>query len=290
MSQQRTAVVTGAGSGFGRRTAEALAADGWRVYGTMRDVATRNTAVAAELRGAGVRIIELDVLSDASVDAAAATILTEAGAPDLLVNNAGSAFFGYVEAFTPALAERRFATNVGGPMRVNRAFLPAMRERRSGLIVYVSSIAGRLIVPFGGVYAASKWALEALAETSSYELTPFNIDVAIVQPGAYPTDISTKGVAPDDDARVASYAGLAQHAASVQAGLANAAAGRDPGDVASAIVRLANAPAGARPLRTTVPADAATDAINDATAPVQRQVIDAFGLGVLLPKTVALRN
>ena len=90
--------------------------------------------------------------------------------------------FGFVEAFTPASAEAQFATNVFGPLRVNRAFLPGMRERKAGLIVYVSSVVGRVALPFGGIYTASKWALEALAEVSSYELAPFGVDIAIVQP------------------------------------------------------------------------------------------------------------
>src|ERR1700677_4178306 len=166
---QRPAVVPGASSGFGRLTAQTLAADGWRVYATMRNVATTNAAAAADLKQAGTSVVELDVTSDASVDAAAKAILSEAGAVDVLVNNAGTGFFGITEAFTPASAEQQFATNVIGPLRVNRAFLPAMRERRSGLVVYVSSVVGRMIIPFTGIYTASKWAIEALAETSSYE-------------------------------------------------------------------------------------------------------------------------
>jgi NAD(P)-dependent dehydrogenase (short-subunit alcohol dehydrogenase family) len=248
MAQQRIAVVTGASSGFGKLTVEALAADGWRVFGTMRNVATTNAAAAAALRAAGVEVVELDVLSDASVDAAATTILG-AGTPDVLVNNAGNSFFGITEAFTPAAVERQLATNVIGPLRVNRAFLPAMRERKSGLVIYVSSIVGRLVIPFGGVYTASKWALEALAETTSYELAPFGVDVAIVQPGAYPTEISSKTTAADDDARTASYGEWpATIGGAIQAALGGAAQTRDSADVANAIVRLANAPA-PRPTR-----------------------------------------
>jgi len=287
MSEQRSAVVTGANSGFGRKTVEAFAAAGWRVYGTMRDTTTRNAAPAAELRAAGITVVELDVLSDASVEAAAATILGESGAPDVLVNNAGNGFFGLVEAFTPAAVERQYATNVVGPLRVNRAFLPAMRERKSGLIVYVSSVVGRLVFPFGGVYASSKWALEALAEASSYELSPFGIDVAIVQPGAYPTDIFGKVVGADDAARVAGYGDdLAKYNDVLTVGLIAASQGRDPGDVADAILHLANAPAGTRALRTTVPAGEDAAEINAAVAPIQRAALAARGLGDLLPKVL----
>jgi NAD(P)-dependent dehydrogenase (short-subunit alcohol dehydrogenase family) len=284
MPNQRVAVITGASSGFGRRTAEALLAEGWRVYATMRNVSSSNAAFAAELTAAGAAVVELDVTSDASVEAAAAKIESEAGAPDLLVNNAGNGFFGAVEAFTPAAVERQYATNVIGPLRVNRAFLPAMRERKSGLVIFVSSVVGRLAFPFGGVYASSKWALEALAEASSLELAPFGIDVAIVQPGAYETEIFGKVVGPDDGVRLAAYDGLAKYNDLLTASLIKNAQGRDPREVARAIVALANAPAGTRRLRTPVPPGGAADEINLAVAPIQRAELEARGVGELLPK------
>jgi NAD(P)-dependent dehydrogenase (short-subunit alcohol dehydrogenase family) len=287
MSDQRTAVITGAGSGFGRLTAEAFAADGWRVYAALRDVATRNAGVAAELRRNGITVIELDVTDDASVDAAAKAIHAEAGAVDVLVNNAGTAFFGIQEAYTPALVERQYATNVFGPLRVNRAFLPAMRERKRGLVVYLSSGLGRLIIPFSGIYTSSKWALEALAENSSYELAPFGIDVAIVEPGAFPTEIFGKTGGPDDAATVASYGAQAQRAEERVAAVEASGQGRDPQLVADAILRLANAPAGARPLRTPVPANPPVEAINATASTVQHTVLEALGLSEYLQKTPA---
>jgi NAD(P)-dependent dehydrogenase (short-subunit alcohol dehydrogenase family) len=287
MSNTRTAVVTGASSGFGRLTAETLAADGWNVFATMRNVAGKNATAAAALRSAGISVVELDVTSDASVDAAAQAIFEAAGSVDVLVNNAGTGFFGIQEAFTPAAIEAQFATNVVGPMRVNRAFLPKMRERKSGLVVYVSSVVGRVVIPFGGVYTASKWALEALAETSYYELAPFGIDVAIVEPGAYPTEIFGNVVGADDTARVASYGDVATFAEAVSAGLGASAEGRDPQEVAAAIAKLASAPAGTRALRTIVSAFPAGEAINAAVAPIQREVIVGFGLESLLPKAIA---
>ena len=288
MSQQRIAVVTGASSGFGRLTAEALHADGWRVFAALRAITTRNAAVAAELRASGLDLVELDVTDDASVDAAAAAVTAAAGAPDVLVNNAGNAFFGLVEAFTPAAVERQFATNVIGPLRVNRAFLPGMRKRGSGLVVYVSSVVGRLTLPTGGVYSASKWALEALAETTSYELAPLGVDVAIVQPGAFPTEIGANVTGADDESRTQAYGDLAPRVGAVVNGaLGGVAQTRDAADVARAILRLANAEAGTRPLRTTVPADDATDAINAAIAPIQAGMLRTFGLEELLPKALA---
>ena len=270
MSNQRTVVVTGANSGFGRFTVEAFAADGWRVYATMRNLATRNAQPAEELRRAGINVVELDVTDDASVEAAAATILGEAGAVDVLVNNAGNGYFGTLEAFTPKAVEQQYATNVIGPLRVNRAFLPSMRERKSGLVIYVSSVVGRLVIPGGGVYGSSKWALEALAETAAYELAPFGIDVAIVEPGAFATDIFGKVVKPDDVARVEAYGEFAEDRS---AAIAASAEGRDPKDVAVAILHLANAPAGTRELRTVVPGNPAVVAINDAVGAIQQQAM-----------------
>lgn len=287
MSHQRTAVITGANSGFGRLSAEAFAADGWRVYATMRNVATTNAQAAAELRAAGISVVELDVLSDASTDAAAKTILDEAGAVDVLVNNAGTAFFGIQEAFTPAKVEQQFATNVIGPLRVNRAFLPAMRERKSGLVIFVSSVVGRVVIPFGGIYTASKWALEALAQNAQYELAPFGIDVAIVEPGAFPTPIFGKAGSADDAARIASYGEMATEVEARLISMGEQAQGRDPADVATAILRLANAPAGAREFRTVIPENPAVAAINAASAPIQHALLENLGLSAYLPKVPA---
>ena len=287
MAEQRIAVVTGASSGFGYLTAEAFVADGWHVYATMRGVAGRNAEAAKGLARANLSVVELDVTDDASVDAAAAFIHGESGAVDILVNNAGTGYFGIEEAFTPALVERQFATNVIGPLRVNRAFLPAMRERKSGLIVYVSSVVGRLVIPFSAIYTSSKWALEALAESSSYELAPFGIDVAIVEPGAYETDIFGNIFGADDAARIEAYGPLAKHAENRVSSIVAQAQGRDPRDVANTIVRLAGAPAGSRPLRTVVPPNPAVEAINAAHATVQRDVLEALGLSEFLPKVPA---
>jgi NAD(P)-dependent dehydrogenase (short-subunit alcohol dehydrogenase family) len=286
MSNQPTVVVTGASSGFGRDTAQRFAAAGARVFATVREPHGRHAQATAELERAGIRVVDLEVTDQASVDRAAVEILAH-GPVDVLVNNAGAAYFGVVEAFTPEMIQRQFDVNVLGPMRVSRAFLPGMRERRSGLVVYVSSVAGRFAIPFGGVYSASKWALEALAESSSYELAPFGVDVAIVQPGAYDTNISNSRTGPDDAERVGAYGEVMPLAANVFGALTAAAAGRDSREVAEAIFALAERPAGTRPLRTPVPGDPGIVAFNEAGAPLQRAMVENFGLGELLPKVPA---
>ncbi len=193
---------------------------------------------------------------------------------------------GLLEAFTPESFERQFATNVFGPHRVDRAFLPGMRERRSGLVIFVSSVVGRFVSPFIGVYAASKFALEAMAETLSYELRSLGVDVAIVEPGAFATEIMGKMIQPDDSQRVAAYGAMATQLGE-KLGAAISDAG-DPQIVADAVLALVRLPAGARPLRTVIPADMPVTNINDAVAPIQRSMIEAFGLGELLPDRQAL--
>ncbi len=283
---QKTIVVTGASSGFGRDTAERYAEAGWRVFAGMRGVRSKHAKAAAELEQLGIRTVELEITDQASVDRAATEILA-AGPVDVLVNNAGAAYFGIVEAFTPETIQRQFDVNVFGQMRITRAFLPGMRERRSGLVLYVTSVVGRYTMPFGGVYSSSKWALEALAESSSYELAPLGVDVAIVQPAAYSTNISNSGVGPDDEQRLGGYGAVTPLMAKIFSALESSTEGRNSREVADAIFAIAEMPAGTRPLRTPVPGEPAITAINAAVAPIQRQVMENLGLAALLPTVPA---
>jgi NAD(P)-dependent dehydrogenase (short-subunit alcohol dehydrogenase family) len=282
LANQQVALVTGASSGFGKLTAHAFAATGWRTYGALRDIDSRNADAATALQASGISAVELDVTNDASVEHAAKVVLDEVGAIDVLVNNAGVGAFGIQEAFTPAAVEQQLAVNVVGTLRTNRAFLPSMRQRRSGLVVYMSSRLGRYVVPFMGIYCASKWAMEALAEASSYELAPFGVDVAIVEPAAYPTGLLAKDVGADDPERAASYGDAARYIDALHGALDGATEGRDPGDVAREIVRLAELPAGHRPLRTALPPTPAMDENNAALASYQRQLLQSYGLQELL--------
>jgi NAD(P)-dependent dehydrogenase (short-subunit alcohol dehydrogenase family) len=280
-----TVVITGTSTGFGFDSAKLLAAAGHRVFGTMRDVAGRNAEPARRLTSLGVTVVEMDVTDQASVDRGAAGILNAAGRVDVLVNNAGTAHMGTTEAFSAASLERQLATNVVGPFRVSRAFLPGMRGQGSGLVVFVSSVVGRVVLPFTGAYTSSKWAIEGLAESLSYEVRPFGVDVAIVEPGAYATNIFNSIVRPDDTERLASYGDVGNTFDAIGARMvANAG---DAIDVAEAIVALVAAPAGTRPLRTPVPAGSPAEAINERTAPIQRAVLEAYGLTRFLPLTPA---
>ncbi|HEY2476918.1 MAG TPA: SDR family oxidoreductase [Candidatus Cybelea sp.] len=277
MSKQQVIVVTGSSSGFGRKTAERFADAGWQVFATMRDSGGRHAEEAEALAARGMRVVELDVTDQASADHATAEILGEVEGVDVLVNNAGTSYFGPTEAFTVEVVKAQFDVNVFGPLRINRSLLPSMRERRSGLIVYISSLTGRLSLPGLGVYCASKFAIEAFAEAASYELGPLGIDVAIVEPGAFTTNISNSRVGPDDAQRVTGYAHLRATSAAIGAFLSESAKGRDLDEVAEAIYRLATSPPGSRPLRTPVPADTIVEGINTASALAHQQLLAALG-------------
>jgi NAD(P)-dependent dehydrogenase (short-subunit alcohol dehydrogenase family) len=277
-------LITGTSTGFGRLTALALAQRGHRVFATMRAPDGSNRERAAALRAThGIEVLELDVASDASVDAAVAAALRSAGHLDAVINNAGLATVGLNETITPAQLLRLLDTNVVGMQRVNRAVLPSMRERRSGLLVHVSSGLGRILIPITGLYAATKWAVEALAETYSYELAACGVDVAIVQPGAYPTELGHGDPSGADQDRAKAYGPLA---GALDGFVARAQAARtapnapDPQQVADAIVALVEAPPGQRPLRVSVDPTGSplVPQLNDAHAEAQRQLLRALGM------------
>jgi len=285
MSDQRVAVVTGTSTGFGNLTAQLLAEAGYRVYGTMRDTAGRNAGPKATLESKGVRVYDVEVTDQASVDQAAAAILADAnGRVDVLINNAGTAHMGVTEAFTPEALEQQFATNVVGPQRINRAFLPAMRRAGRGVVIFVSSNVGRAVLPFMGVYGASKFALEALAEALAYELKPAGVEVTIVQPSAYATNIFNTTIQADDRARQAEYVKTLPYMNVLMERFGNAG---DPIEVAQAMLAVANTPEGQRPLRISVPADAPSAHINAAVTPIQNGMMQTLGLGDLLAAEVA---
>ncbi|HLA18530.1 MAG TPA: SDR family NAD(P)-dependent oxidoreductase, partial [Dehalococcoidia bacterium] len=167
---KQTLLITGSNSGIGRATAELLAGRGYRVIATMRDPGKgRDLAEAASSNGWDLSVVPLDVRSDESVREA----VRQAGEVDVLVNNAGFEVWGALEEMKVADLVDQFETNVYGPFRCISAVLPAMRERGSGVIVNVSSVAGRVAGPLNGLYSASKFALEAMSESLHYEAGHF---------------------------------------------------------------------------------------------------------------------
>jgi NAD(P)-dependent dehydrogenase (short-subunit alcohol dehydrogenase family) len=184
------------------------------------------------------------------VNGAVRTIQEAGGQIDIVVNNAAITAWGPLEAFDFEQLSRVYNTNVFGPWRVNKAVLPQMRARRSGLIVHITSVVGR-VLRSGSPYPASKWAAEGLAECMAHEVRPFGIDVVILEPGAYPTAWVGRGVMPADKQIAAEYEkGAEPWAESVKPGPDYRYP--DPQEVADEVRRLADLPPGQRPLRTVV--------------------------------------
>lgn len=198
-------LITGASSGFGKLTTQTLLDKGHTVIASMRGADGKNKSIADELATAGAHIVEIDVTNDESVRRGIENAIEKASGLEVVVNNAGLGVLGIQETFTPEDWQKLFDINVFGVQRVNRAVLPQMREKGSGLLIHVSSLLGRMALPFYGPYNASKWALEALAENYRVELSGFGVDSCIVEPGGYPTNFMDKLVKPSDSSRDASY-------------------------------------------------------------------------------------
>lgn len=284
----RTVLITGASTGFGRDAAERLARRGHRVYATMRDIDGRNAphraallrlAKAETLR---LHVLELDVTSDESVRRAVAAALRDAGSLDAVINNAGRLAMGICEAFTPEQFQELFDVNLLGMVRVNRAVLPGMRASRRGVIIHLSSGAGRVTLPGMGAYCASKYAVEAFADALRYELLPFGVDSILVEPGVYRTPLFNDIMDPADEERVASYGAAAQFPERVRTVFettiaAAGAAGSE--EVAEALVRLVEMDAASRPFRTVVSAPIEElltpyNAVADSLRPIVAQVFN----------------
>jgi NAD(P)-dependent dehydrogenase (short-subunit alcohol dehydrogenase family) len=288
MNSGKVVIVTGASTGFGRLIAETLARRKYRVYATMRDMSGRNAPAAAEIRALTAREslllepLEIDVSNDASVQQGVNEVVAKAGRIDVLVNNAGAGIVDLAETVTSTQAQRLFDTNFFGAVRMNRAVLPAMKRRGSGLLLHVSSGAGRMVIPGMAFYCASKYALEALAESYRYELAQLGIDSVVIEPGAYPTPIMTKlESGGEDQDRAAGYGAAAQIPEKVRADLRSSRA--NPQEIADAVWRIIETPAGQRQLRYRVPPTGASvvERINALTYEVQAEVLERFGIAEL---------
>src|SRR6202048_5104430 len=201
----KTVLITGASTGFGRDTAETLTREGHLFFSSFRDISGRNKSHADALRAKDIKVVELDVINNSSVENAVGNVLSQAGRIDVLINNAGIASAGVSEAFTPEQIRDLFEVNVFGVQRVLRAVLPTLRKQRDGLVINIGSILGRVTFPFFGLYGASKRSEEALTDRYRYELAQLGVDVVLVQPSAYPTNMYASAQQPADKTRSESY-------------------------------------------------------------------------------------
>ena len=203
---------------------------------------------------------------------------------DVLINNAGLFAQGIAETYTPEQVRDMFEVNVFGIQRVTRAALPEMRKRKSGLIINIGSILGRVTIPFTGLYGASKFALEALTEGYRYELSQLGVDVVLVQPSAYPTGLYSATQQPADPHRAEEYGEIAALPGAFVEFLKGVFSGADAPDsheVSKALVGLIATAAGERPDRIVVGAPYGADAVNAAVRPIQAQMISGIGFDKL---------
>ncbi len=283
----KSILITGTSSGFGRLAAEDYARKGAKVFATMRNLPR---AEAAELEAIATAedldlyVIEIDVTDDAQVASGVAEAEKIAGgAIDVLINNAGISTAGPVEIQDMEATKLLFDTNVFGPQRLMRAVLPAMRAAKSGQIFNVTSQLGRVIVPSYGQYSPTKFALEAMSEQIAYELVPHNIDVTIIEPGGYPTEIwananalTQKLLGRADEKHLNGYTALIEQMRSGSGG----GGSTDPMDVPNAMAEIISMPPGTRPLRKEVhPGPKPQIAINEVSAKVQVGWLGESGYG-----------
>src|SRR5467141_5230092 len=283
MNSKQVVLITGSSTGFGRLFADTLARKGHTVFATMRNPGGRNAKNAAEIRALAekdslpIHVLELDVTDDASVERAANAAVAKAGRIDVAINNAGYYLSGLEEAVTTEQAQRLMDTNFLGPVRVNRAVLPHMRRQRSGVLMHISSGAGRVVLPSAGFYCASKFAMEALAEAYSYELAGQGIESVIVEPGAYETAVFGNTVRAADEARTVTYGVVKEMPAKVSTALASGAGNAQ--EVADVVLRIVETPAGEKQMRYLVSrVSLGVDQINALSRQVQANLLEGFGI------------
>lgn len=284
---KKVVLITGTNSGFGWLTANSIAALGHKVYATMRGTDGKNAAKAEVLSNVeNITVLDVTLTDETSVKNAINNIIATEGRIDVLVNNAGTGMTGVAESYTPADVQEMFDVNVIAPWRLMKLVLPAMRKQAEGLIINVTSGFGTFSFPFSAVYGASKFGLEGLSEGLHYEVRPLGVDVAILQPGAFPTEMSLKARAASDASVNADYKSIAVFPEKMIKAIGQLfeAADPNPQDVADAVVHLTNLPKGKRPLRTVV--DPTTGkfvkAANDAVQIEYAKALKAYGMEDLL--------
>jgi len=275
-------LITGCSSGFGLMAAKHLAKQGHYVYATMRNVNGKNAKIAVELLAHAnelslkIEVLDIDVTSDESVNKAVSKIDNV----DVLINNAGRGYGGPMESFSSQQFIDQLDLNIVGTFRVAKAVLPKMRAQNNGLIIQISSIAGRCCSPGFSIYHASKWGVEGLSESLRYELAPMGIDVVIVQPGPFATDFFNTIIPSENEDIAKAYQHVAEFSegfgGKVMAAFEDENAPTDPMLVVEAFEDLIDMPHGERPIRTMVGMDFGMRAINEVTEPIRHSLLGVF--------------
>jgi len=283
----KNVIITGSSNGFGLKAAKDFADKGYQVFATMRNPKGKNTDAKAELENHStqIKIVDMDVTSDASVKEGMSSILSQAGRIDVLINNAGIMYLGITEAFSVEQAKFQMETNYFGAIRLMQAVLPSMRKAGSGLIINTSSLVGRMSPPFFGTYTATKHALEGYSQALRYEVSPFGVDIVLVEPGPFGTGLLASGQAPSHKEVLDSYGDLAGVPIVMGENFAQMLQGEnapDPQWVVDAYLKLAEQPFGSRPTRTVVGITWGTDKINELTQPIQDNILKEMQLNAVL--------
>ena len=291
---KQTILITGASTGIGNLTARALATAGHTVYATMRDVTKKNSENAKSLKDFAaqnnfrINVVDLDVQSQESSDAAVEHIISEAGRIDVVVHNAGHLVVGYAEAFTAEDLQHLFDINVFGMQRVNRSVLPHMRERHSGTLIYVGSTSTVDLPPFLAPYVSSKSAFDALAATTAYEVGRFGIESTIVQPGPFTsgTQHFPNATQASDKKVTVAYSNLDELVArneDATSNLFDEGVDANPVAVADEIVRILSLPKGQKPARSVIDfSHGGVETVNAALFDAQSSFLTRLGFSDLL--------
>jgi NAD(P)-dependent dehydrogenase (short-subunit alcohol dehydrogenase family) len=281
-------LMTGANGAFGALAVHAALKAGHQVAASMRDPAGRNKASAADLTNAGAHIVEIDVTNDKSVAAGVNAAIAALGGLDVMVNIAGTGIIGLSEGYTSDQVLKLYDINVVGYHRMMRAVLPIFRQQASGLVINISSLLGRLALPFYGHYSATKWAVEGMTETYRAELSQFGVDIVLVEPGGFPTTFMGSLVRPEDKAALRGYGPFAEVPEHALKGFDEMLASKpeqNPAKVADTIIALIATPAGTRPVRTIVDFIGMAQPVgmmNDALMQIHQALYANFGSGDLL--------
>jgi short-subunit dehydrogenase len=282
----KTVVITGTSSGFGEGAVRDFADRGYRVWGTMRDVNGRNATqkAALEAHSTNISIIDMDMNSDDAVTSGFADIIA-ADPIDILINNAGIMDIGLTEAFSLQQSRDLMETNYFGAIRATQAVLPGMRAAGSGLIINCSSSLGRMTGPFFGTYAATKHALEAYMQALRYEVSGFGVDITLVEPGPFGTNLINIGRPAARKKIIAEYGELANVPDAMLSSFSkmlNGPESPDPQLVVDLYCSLADMPAGQRPTRSVVGMTWGVSEINHKTQPIQDAILKDLQLDTVL--------
>lgn len=291
--RRQNVLITGCNYALGRHAAEALALRGHWVFATMPDCFLAGAKQARHLQNFGLMkgyrldVLELDVTDESSVERSVGSVIARAGHLDAVVHASGIGALGLAEAFTVDQLRTVFETNVFGVQRINRAVLPHMRERRSGLLLHVSSVLGRFAMPNLAIFDASMFAMEALAEAYRYELSAVGVDSVILEPGAFAAELATNSILPEDVDRVSEYgdnADLGERISSHEGFGGVEPASAELEETVDALVQLVEMPAGERPLRTVCDPESGDtiERLNSASVDASQKLLETLGQEALL--------